>query len=148
MMMMMVSRVRCCRRRWSPLPPLPPASARIPPFGLAADAKEEAEKLLRWQLLWKKVEVEGVEAQQQQAAAVDEEEQEAAAKQLRSPPIDASDACSTADDTADTILEAIAERQWLLERAAAVAASILNSKGNRPIEKEEANSFLFFLLSI
>lgn len=115
-------------------PPLVPSpSPSFVPDAAAADATEEAEKLLPWQLLllllqqqrgcWKKkAEVEGAEP-----AAVDDEEEEEC---LRSPPLDASDACSNAEHAAAAIFEAITDRRVLLERATAVAASILNSEDN------------------
>ena len=135
---------------WSP--PLVPSSPVFVPA--AADATEEAEKLLPWQLLlqqrgWKNAEVEGVEAAAAAAAAAveDDEEEEDAVEWLRSPPLDASDACSNAEDAADATLEATAERKVLLERAAAVAASILNSRGNwnSAIEKDSRPYFSPFV---
>ena len=145
-----------------PRPRPPPASSSppsSPPFFLAADANGEAWKLRRGQLLlqprciWKKVGVE-VEAAAAAAAAAavdvdgdDDDDEEAAAKLLRRSPasLDAIHACSNADaDAAAAILEAIAERNELLERAAAAAASI--RKGKRKLADRKKGEPLLFLV--
>ena len=145
---------------WPP-PPVPSPPFFFFPAAADDDATGEAEKLLPWQLLLLQqhrarekaeveVDVEVVEAAAAAAAAraaVDDDDEDGAVEWLRSPPLDASEACSNAEDADAAILEATtAERRALLERAAAVAASILTLEaiGNSAIRERE--NFAFFPL--
>lgn len=87
---------------------------------------------------WKKkvgVAVEVEEEVEEAAAAVvdddDDDEQKAEETLLSSLLAAIEDACSHAEDVAATTLEAATERKWLLDRAAAVAASIFGIERRR-----------------